>query len=47
MAAAALSRDREDVQLRTEIDGLKVVASIKGSMEYRSVYQWVRAQCVP
>ena len=31
----------------TEIDNLKVVASIQGSMEYQSVYQEVRAQFVP
>ena len=36
----------EVVGLRTEIDNLKVVASIQGSMEYQSVYQEVRAKFV-
>ena len=36
----------EDVGQCTEIDKLKVVASIQGSMEYQSVYQKVRAKCV-
>lgn len=36
----------EEVGLRTEIDNLKVVASIQGSMEYQSIYQEVRAQFV-
>ena len=52
MAAAALSRDgREDnvgqgVEFRTRTDGLRVVASIDGSMEYQSIYQQVRAEFV-
>ena len=36
----------EEVGRCTEIDELKVVASIQGSMEYQSVYQEVRAKFV-
>ena len=41
MAAVALAR--ENLEVRTQIDNLSVVASVEGSMDYQSLYQELQA----